>query len=157
MSPCSLLGSTDLGVWNRFLRNIHSDKKNSSNFRKKNSPSKSLFYKKKILLWAYFIKKKDSPSEPIFIYKKNSLFGANCKSLPFFYFLTFEKADCSIFALLVGWLVGRSTSPLILFNIYRHKSPLLTHYHSIPISTKLYWPNITKLQPISPHTDSTAL
>ena len=24
-----------------------------------------------------------------------------CKSLPFFYFLTFEKADCSIFALLV--------------------------------------------------------
>ena len=31
----------------------------------------------------------------------------NCKSLPFFYFLTFEKADCSIFALLVGWLVGR--------------------------------------------------
>ena len=32
----------------------------------------------------------------------------NCKSLPFFYFLTFEKADCSIFTLLsVGWLVGR--------------------------------------------------
>ena len=29
-----------------------------------------------------------------------------CKSLPFFYFLTFEKAECSIFALLVGWLVG---------------------------------------------------
>ena len=32
-----------------------------------------------------------------------------CKSLPFFYFLTFEKADCSIFTLSVGW----STSPLI--------------------------------------------
>ena len=32
----------------------------------------------------------------------------NCKSLPFFYFITFEKADCSIFALLVGRLVGRS-------------------------------------------------
>ena len=32
---------------------------------------------------------------------------SNCKSLPFFYFLTFEKADCSIFARLGGWLVGR--------------------------------------------------
>ena len=32
---------------------------------------------------------------------------SNCKSLPFFYFLTFEKADCSLFALLVGWMVGR--------------------------------------------------
>ena len=46
---------------------------------------------------------------------------SNCKSMPFFYFLTFEKADCSIFALLVGRsvgrLVGRSTSPLI-FSIY---------------------------------------
>ena len=31
----------------------------------------------------------------------------HCKSLPFFYFLTFEKADCSIFARLVGRLVGR--------------------------------------------------
>ena len=25
----------------------------------------------------------------------------------FFYFLTFEKADCPVFALLVGWSVGR--------------------------------------------------
>ena len=31
---------------------------------------------------------------------------SNCKSLPFFYFLTFEKADCSILALLVGWSVS---------------------------------------------------
>ena len=30
----------------------------------------------------------------------------NCKSLPFFYFLTSKKADCSIFTLLVGRLVG---------------------------------------------------
>ena len=83
---------------------------------------------------------------------------SNCKSLPFFYFLTFEKADCSIFALLVGWLVGRSVGwsvdvTINSFNIYRHKSPLLTQCHSIPISTKLYWPSITKLQPVSPHTD----
>ena len=41
-----------------------------------------------------------------------------CKSLPFFYFLTFEKADCSIFTLSVGWSVGWSTSPLI-FSIYK--------------------------------------
>ena len=44
-------------------------------------------------------------------------FWDNCKSLPFFYFLTFEKADCSIFTLSVGRLVGLlivpSTSPLI--------------------------------------------
>ena len=59
----------------------------------------------------------------------------NCKSLPFFYFLTFEKADCSIFALSVGWLVDGTIN---FFNIYRHKSPLLTQYHSIPIITKLY-------------------
>ena len=32
---------------------------------------------------------------------------SNCKSPPFFYCLTFEKADCSIFARLVGWMVGR--------------------------------------------------
>ena len=38
----------------------------------------------------------------------------NCKSLPFFYFLTFEKADCPIFTL----SIGRSTSPLNL-TIYR--------------------------------------
>ena len=63
-----------------------------------------------------------------------------CKSLPFFYFLTFEKADCSIFVLLVVWLVGRLVGwsvdvTINSFNIYRHKSPLLTQYHSIPIST----------------------
>ena len=32
--------------------------------------------------------------------------SAYCKSLPFFYCLNFEKADCSIFTLLVGWSVG---------------------------------------------------
>ena len=77
-----------------------------------------------------------------------------CKFLPFFYFLTFEKADCSIFTLLVGWSVGRLVDVTInFFNIYRHKSPLLTQYNSIPISTKLYWPSTNKLQPVSPHTD----
>ena len=55
--------------------------------------------------------------------------SAYCKSLPFFYCLNFEKADCSIFTLLVGWLVGRLVGRLVdvtinFFNIYRHKSPL---------------------------------
>ena len=40
------------------------------------------------------------------------------KYLIFFDFLTFEKADCSIFTLSVGWSVGWLTSPLI-FSIYR--------------------------------------
>ena len=50
----------------------------------------------------------------------------------------------------VGCLVGVTIN---FFNIYKHKSPLLTQYHSIPISPKLYWPSTTKLQPVSPHTD----
>ena len=57
------------------------------------------------------------------------------KSLLFFYFLKFEKADCSIFALLVGRSVDVT---IIFFNIYRHKSPLLTQYHLILNSAKLY-------------------
>ena len=87
----------------------------------------------------------------------------------FFYFLTFEKADCSTFALLVGQSVGWLTSPLFFFNVYRHKSPSLTQYHFIPISTKLYlpnttkyypvpsapyWPSTTKYQPVPPCTDA---
>ena len=48
----------------------------------------------------------------------------------------------------VGWLVGRLVGwsvdvTINFFNIYRHKSPLLTQYNSIPISTKLYWPSTT--------------
>ena len=30
---------------------------------------------------------------------------------------------------------------LHFFNIYRHRSPILTQYHLIPSSTKLYWPS----------------
>ena len=41
----------------------------------------------------------------------------------------------------------------IFFNIYRHKSPILTQFHLIPSSTKLYWPSTTKYQPVPPHTD----
>ena len=41
----------------------------------------------------------------------------NCKSLPFFYFLTFEKGSL-LYIDPVGWSVGRSTSPLI-FSICR--------------------------------------
>ena len=65
--------------------------------------------------------------------------AADCKSLFFFYFLTFEKADSTIFALLVGWSVDWLVGVTInLFNIYRYKSPFLTQYHLIPISTKLH-------------------
>ena len=42
------------------------------------------------------------------LYKVPGKSSLICKSLPFFYFLTFEMADCSIFALLVGRLVGLS-------------------------------------------------
>ena len=66
-----------------------------------------------------------------------------------FYFPTFEKTDCTLFALSV---VGRSVSPLIFFN-NRHKSPILTQYHLIPFCTKLYWPSIIKYQPVLTHTD----
>ena len=52
-----------------------------------------------------------------------------CKSLPFFYFLTFEKGRLLYFHP-VGWSVGVIIN---FFNIYRHKSPLFTQYHSIPI------------------------
>ena len=40
----------------------------------------------------------------------------NCKSLPFFYFLTFEKGRL-LYIHPVSWLVGWLTSPLIFFNI----------------------------------------
>ena len=65
---------------------------------------------------------------------------------------------------LVGWLVDVTINS---FNIYRHKSPLLTQYHSIPISTNQYqviltqyhlvttsitpyWPSTIKYQPVLP-------
>ena len=40
-----------------------------------------------------------------------------------------------------------------LFNIYRHKSVVLTQFHLISSSTKLHWPSTTKYQPVPPHTD----
>ena len=39
------------------------------------------------------------------------------------------------------------------FNIYRHKSVVLTQFHLISGSTKLHWPSTTKYQPVPPHTD----
>ena len=41
------------------------------------------------------------------------------------------------------------------FNMYRHKSVVLTQFHLTPRSTKLHWPRTTKYQPIPPHTDPT--
>ena len=50
-----------------------------------------------------------SSSWPVSDYYTIHFLKAHDISSPFFYFLTFEKADCSIFTLSVGWL----TSPLI--------------------------------------------
>ena len=75
------------------------------------------------------------------------------KSLPFFYFLTFEKGKLP-YIHPVGQSVGRLVDVTInFFNIYRHKSPLSTQYHSIPISTKLFWPSTIKYQPVLPCKD----
>ena len=40
-----------------------------------------------------------------------------------------------------------------VFNIYRHRSVVLTQFHLISSSTKLHWPSTTKYQPVPPHTD----
>ena len=57
---------------------------------------------------------------------KKSRYSRNCKSLPFFYFLPFEKGRLP-FIHPVGWLVGRSVgwsaSPLIFSNIYIRAGP----------------------------------
>ena len=48
----------------------------------------------------------------------DSVYEAYCKSLPFFFFLTFEKGRLLYIHPVgwsVGWLVGRLTSPLILY------------------------------------------
>ena len=59
-----------------------------------------------------------------------------------FFFLLFSNIPKRQIALYLPCpcrqLVGQLTSPLTFVNIYRHKSPLLTQYHSLPISTKLY-------------------
>ena len=49
---------------------------------------------------------------------------------------------------------GNIRPNLGFFNIYMHKSLVLTQFHLIPSSTKLYWPSITKYQPVPPHTYS---
>ena len=62
----------------------------------------------------------------------------NCKSLPFFLFSNIRKGRL-LYIRPVGRLVGWSVDVTInSFNIYRLKSPLLTQYRSIPITTKLY-------------------
>ena len=43
-------------------------------------------------------------------------------------------------------------SPLF-FNIYRHKSLVLTQFYLIPSNIMLYRPSTTKYQPVPPHTD----
>ena len=51
----------------------------------------------------------------------------------FFLFSDFRKGRL-LYICPVGWLVDVTIN---FFNIYRHKSPLLTQYHSILISTEL--------------------
>ena len=46
-----------------------------------------------------------------------------------------------------------TTTKYPLVSIYRHKNPMLTQYHLIPSSAKLYWPSATKYQPVPPPTD----
>ena len=54
----------------------------------------------------------------------------------------------------VTWIqMGFSIFISIFFNIYRHKSVVLTQFHLISSSTKLHWPSTTKYQPVPPHTD----
>ena len=46
--------------------------------------------------------------------------------------------------------------PKLPFNLYRHKSPVLTLYFLVPSSTNLYWPSATKYHPASPFTEPVA-
>ena len=46
---------------------------------------------------------------------KKSRYSRNCKSLPFFYFLNFEKGRL-LYIHPVGWLVGRSVDVTINFS-----------------------------------------
>ena len=50
-----------------------------------------------------------------------------CKSLPFFYFLTFEKADCATLPWMVGWLA----SPLIFLLQMIPLFPSLVFFSSV--------------------------
>ena len=67
---------------------------------------------------------------------------------------TFDKLSSTTFCCL--WVSHTSVSSdqiSTFFNIYRHKSVVLTQFHLTPSSTKLHWPSTTKYQPLPPHTD----
>ena len=88
-----------------------------------------------------------------------------------FFLLSYFRKGRLLYIRPVGRLVGWSVDVTInSFNIYRHKSPLLTQYHSIPISTNQYqviltqyhlvttsitpyWPSTIKYQPVLPCRD----
>ena len=62
---------------------------------------------------------------------------------------TGDKLSSSIFCCL--WVCQASVSPdqiSTFSNIYRHTSPLLTMYHLIWSSTKLYWPSTSQYRNI---------
>ena len=80
----------------------------------------------------------------------------------------FDWLYCSSQPSMVHWLISSifpfySSVRLVMvksdqistffLNTYKHKSLVLTQFHLIPSSTKLYWPSTTKYQPVPPHTD----
>ena len=102
---------------------------------------------RKLTFWIYLI------SRTVFnIFMKTSYNIAVLLQISAFYFPTFKRqialySPCRLVGRSVGWLVGRLVGRSVgwsvdvtinSFNIYRHKSPLLTQYHSIPISTNQY-------------------
>ena len=66
-----------------------------------------------------------------------------------------ETSWVALYSVVCEWVCQASVSPdqiSTFSNIYRHKSTLLTQYHLIPSSTKLYWPSTTMHQSVLPHT-----
>ena len=83
-----------------------------------------------------------SSSRPVSDYYTIHFLKAHDISSPFFYFLTFEKADCSIFTLSVGWLVdvtinffNMQFSAFFLFSNFRKGRLLYIH----PVGRSVGW------------------
>ena len=83
-----------------------------------------------------------SSSWPVSDYYTIHFLKAHDISSPFFYFLTFEKADCSIFTLSVGWLVdvtinffNMQFSAFFLFSNFRKGRLLYIH----PVGRLVGW------------------
>ena len=83
----------------------------------------------------------------------------------FFSSIAHLSSPWSIGWVAVSFLVRPSIRPAMVtsdqistfFNIYRHKSVVLTQFHLISSSTKLHWPSTTKYQQVPPSTDPVPL